>query len=61
MTALCVASAITLATTAYAANGGLSNWDMQSHPSGKNNQGNKWTVYQTEKPSLEIWYFNSLC
>src|ERR1700760_496852 len=40
MTALCVASAITLATTAYAANGGLSNWDMQSHPSGKNNQGN---------------------
>jgi phospholipase C len=39
-TALCIASAITLATTAYAANGGLSNWDMRSHPSGKNNQGN---------------------
>src|ERR1700749_854903 len=43
MTALCVGSAVTLATTAYAANGGLSNWDMRSHPSGKNgnnNQGN---------------------
>jgi phospholipase C len=42
-TALCIASAVTLATTAYAANGGLSNWDMRSHSSGKNgnnNQGN---------------------
>ena len=32
-TALCIASAVTLATTAYAANGGLSNWDMRSHSS----------------------------
>jgi len=65
-TALCIASTIALATTAYAANhGGLSDWDKRFHlnrflklfaeiESGKNNNKNPSTGVKTASPIKHV-------